>query len=111
MLEEKTVEHEKVVLIGVTNREQNEERVREYLDELQFLTFTAGGEVEKRFVQRVELPNPKTYIGSGKMLEVEAYVKENEIGSVIFLNFHLLSYMTKSLKKLHLLEKKVSKDS
>lgn len=84
MLEEKTVEHEKVVLIGVTNREQNEERVREYLDELQFLTFTAGGEVEKRFVQRVELPNPKTYIGSGKMLEVEAYVKENEIGSVIF---------------------------
>ncbi|HMB64889.1 MAG TPA: GTPase HflX [Eudoraea sp.] len=84
MLEAKTVEHEKVVLIGIINREQNEERVREYLDELQFLTFTAGGEVEKRFIQRVELPNPKTYIGSGKMLEVEAYVKENEIGSVIF---------------------------
>ncbi len=84
MLATKTIEHEKVVLIGVINRAQDEEKVREYLDELQFLTYTAGGEVEKRFVQRVELPNPKTYIGSGKMQEVEAYVKENEIGSVIF---------------------------
>jgi GTP-binding protein HflX len=84
MLETKTIEHEKVVLVGIINREQNEEKVSEYLDELQFLTYTAGGEVEKRFVQRVDLPNPKTFIGSGKILEVEQYVKENEIGSVIF---------------------------
>jgi GTP-binding protein HflX len=84
MLEKKTIDHEKAVLIGVINREQNEEKVTEYLDELEFLTYTAGGVVEKRFVQRIELPNPKTYIGSGKMEEVEAYVKENEIGSVIF---------------------------
>jgi GTP-binding protein HflX len=84
MLEKKTIDHEKAVLIGVINREQNEEKVTEYLDELEFLTYTAGGVVEKRFVQRIELPNPKTYIGSGKMEEVEAFVKENEIGSVIF---------------------------
>ncbi|MEK6152730.1 GTPase HflX [Flavobacteriaceae bacterium 3-367] len=84
MLEQKAIVYEKAVLIGVMNRQQNEERVKEYLDELEFLTYTAGGEVCKRFVQRMELPNPKTYIGSGKMEEVEAYVDAHEIGSVIF---------------------------
>ncbi len=84
MLEKKTIDHEKAILIGVINREQNEVKVSEYLDELEFLTYTAGGVVEKRFVQRVDLPNPKTYIGSGKMEEVEAFVNEHEIGSVIF---------------------------
>ena len=84
MLEKKTIEYEKAVLIGVMNKDQNEEKVTEYLDELEFLTYTAGGEVCKRFVQRIDMPNPKTYIGSGKMLEVEAYVKSNDIGSVIF---------------------------
>lgn len=84
MLEKQHIDYEQAVLIGVINRAQNEEKVTEYLDELEFLTYTAGGEVTKRFVQRVEVPNPKTYIGSGKMKEVEAYVKEHEIGSVIF---------------------------
>lgn len=84
MLEQKSIEYERAVLIGVINREQNEEKVTEYLDELEFLTYTAGGEVYKRFVQRMDVPNPKTLIGSGKMQEVEAYVEEHEIGSVIF---------------------------
>ncbi len=84
MLEKKSIDYEKAVLIGIMNREQNEEKVTEYLDELEFLTYTAGGEVYKRFVQRMDVPNPKTLIGSGKMLEVEAYVEEHEIGSVIF---------------------------
>ena len=84
MLEKQTIDHEKTVLIGVITKEQNEEKVTEYLDELEFLTYTAGGEVKKRFVQRIDLPNPKTYIGSGKIEEVEAFVKEHEIGSVIF---------------------------
>ncbi|WP_036381203.1 GTPase HflX [Muricauda sp. MAR_2010_75] len=84
MLEKKTIEYEKAVLIGVINQSQDEEKVTEYLDELEFLTYTAGGEVEKRFVQRVEVPNPKTYIGTGKMEEVRQYVTEHEIGSVIF---------------------------
>jgi GTP-binding protein HflX len=84
MIEKKSINYEKAVLIGIMNREQNEEKVKEYLDELEFLTFTAGGEVYKRFVQRMDLPNPKTLIGSGKMLEVEAYVDEHNISSVIF---------------------------
>lgn len=84
MLEKKSIEYEKAVLIGVMNQYQNEDKVTEYLDELEFLTYTAGGEVEERFVQRIDVPNPKTYIGSGKMEEVRKYVKENDIGSVIF---------------------------
>ena len=84
MLEKKNTEYEKAVLIGIINKEQNEEKVTEYLDELEFLTYTAGGEVIKRFVQKVDVPNPKTLIGSGKMEEVERFVEENEIGSVIF---------------------------
>ena len=84
MIEKKSIDYEKAVLIGIINREQSEEKVTEYLDELEFLTYTAGGEVYKRFVQRMDVPNPKTLIGSGKMLEIEAYVEEHEIGSVIF---------------------------
>ncbi|KAB7528757.1 GTPase HflX [Flagellimonas olearia] len=84
MLEKKAIDYEKAILVGVINQSQDETKVNEYLDELEFLTYTAGGEVEKRFIQRVEVPNPKTYIGSGKMEEVEHYVKEHEIGSVIF---------------------------
>jgi len=84
MLEKKSIDYEKVILIGILNREQDEEKVAEYLDELEFLTYTAGGEVYKRFVQRMNVPNPKTLIGSGKMQEVEAYIKEHEISSVIF---------------------------
>ncbi len=84
MLEKKNTEYEKAVLIGIINKEQNEEKVTEYLDELEFLTYTAGGEVAKRFVQKMDIPNPKTLIGSGKMLEVQDYVEKNDIGSVIF---------------------------
>ena len=84
MLEKKSIEYEKAVLIGVINKEQDEVKVTEYLDELEFLTYTAGGDVLKRFTQRMDVPNPKTYIGSGKMEEVAKYVEENEIGSVIF---------------------------
>ena len=84
MLEKKSIEYEKAILIGLINRDQDQEKVTEYLDELEFLTYTAGGEVTKRFVQRMDIPNPKTLIGSGKMEEVEAYVKANDIGSVIF---------------------------
>ncbi|MFS4415362.1 GTPase HflX [Maribacter sp. 2307ULW6-5] len=84
MLEKQTTVYENAVLIGIINREQPQEKVTEYLDELEFLTYTAGGQVLKRFVQRMEVPNPKTMIGSGKMAEVEAYVKEHDVGSVIF---------------------------
>ncbi|WP_299318756.1 GTPase HflX [uncultured Maribacter sp.] len=84
MIEKKSIDYEKAVLIGIINKDQNEEKVKEYLDELEFLTYTAGGEVYKRFTQRMDVPNPKTMIGTGKMEEIEKYVEEHEIGSVIF---------------------------
>jgi GTP-binding protein HflX len=84
MLENKSSELEKAILIGVISQQQQEEKVKEYLDELEFLTFTAGGEVSRRFVQRIDPPNPKTYIGSGKMQEVDQYVRENDISTIIF---------------------------
>jgi GTP-binding protein HflX len=56
----------------------------EYLDELEFLTFTAGGEVVKRFYQKMERPNPKTFLGTGKMEEIHGYVREHKISTVIF---------------------------
>ena len=84
MLEKKNLEYEKTVLVGVITATQNEEKAHEYLDELEFLTYTAGGEVVKRFTQRLDTPNPKTFIGTGKMEELTQFVQDNEIGSVIF---------------------------
>ena len=84
MIEKKNSVLEKTVLIGVVTKAQNEEQSKEYLDELAFLTYTAGGEVVKRFTQKMDMPNPKTFIGSGKMKDLEEFIKDNEIGTAIF---------------------------
>ena len=84
MLEKKDISLEKAVLIGVITKNQDEVKSKEYLDELAFLTLTAGGEVIKRFTQKLDMPHPKTFIGSGKMNDVLEFVKENGIGTVIF---------------------------
>ncbi|MGA1029465.1 MAG: GTPase HflX [Flavobacteriaceae bacterium] len=84
MIEEKTFELEKTILVGVIHSNQDGTQSKEYLDELAFLAHTAGGMVCQRFVQRIDLPHPKTFIGSGKMEEVATYVKANEITTVIF---------------------------
>ena len=84
MIEKKNISLEKAVLIGVVTREQNEEQSNEYLDELEFLTYTAGGEVLKRFTQKMDMPNPKTFIGTGKMNEVQAFIENHNIGTAIF---------------------------
>ncbi len=84
MIEKKEIVYEKVVLIGIVTQKQTEEQADEYLDELEFLTHTAGGEVVKRFVQKLEFPNPKTFLGTGKLEEVKTYILENEIGTAIF---------------------------
>ena len=84
MIEQINLTYEKVVLVGIINQQQTEEKSKEYLDELEFLTYTAGGEVLKRFTQKLDVPNPKTFIGTGKMEEVQQYVEENEVGTVIF---------------------------
>ena len=84
MLEKRDSKIEDVVLVGVITKEQNEEKSKEYLDELEFLTYTAGGEVVKRFVQKLEYPNPKTFIGKGKTEEVRSYIENAGIKTVIF---------------------------
>ncbi len=84
MLEKQNTNFEKTVIVGIITQNQSEEKLTEYLDELEFLTFTAGGEVVKRFFQKMERPNPKTFLGTGKMDEIHHYVKENEITTVIF---------------------------
>jgi GTP-binding protein HflX len=84
MLEKEKIHFEKTVVVGIVTQNQSEEKLTEYLDELEFLTFTAGGEVVKRFFQKMERPNPKTFLGTGKMEEINHYVKENKISTVIF---------------------------
>jgi GTP-binding protein HflX len=84
MLEQEKIAFEKTVLVGMITQNQPEDKLIEYLDELEFLTFTAGGSVMKRFFQKMDRPNPKTFLGTGKMEEIHHYVKEHQISTVIF---------------------------
>jgi GTP-binding protein HflX len=84
MLEKEKINFEKTVVVGIVSKDQDETKLNEYLDELEFLTFTAGGEVIKRFWQKMEKPNPKTFVGTGKMDEIHHYIKENNVSTVIF---------------------------
>lgn len=84
MLEKEIINFERTVIVGIVTQNQNEEKLTEYLDELEFLTYTAGGEVIKRFSQKLERPNPKTFLGTGKMEEIHLFIKENNISTVIF---------------------------
>jgi GTP-binding protein HflX len=80
----KSLKKEKAVLIGIIHQGQNEEKSHEYLDELEFLTTTAGAEPIKRFTQKLDHPNPKTFLGPGKMDDIKAYIIENDIDLAIF---------------------------
>lgn len=84
MLEKKVLTVENTVIVGIINKQQDEEQSKEYLDELAFLAHTAGGKVIKRYTQKINLPNPKTFIGSGKLAEVEAFIEKNDVSTVIF---------------------------
>ena len=80
---------ETAILIGLITPYQDERKTNEYLDELDFLASTAGAVVVKRFTQRIDRPHPVTYVGSGKLVEIGAYIEErkdsdDEIGMVIF---------------------------
>ena len=81
---------EKAVLVGLITQNQNERKTNEYLDELAFLAETAGAEVVKRFTQKLDTPNSVTYVGKGKLQEINDYLQqmnedeETEIGMVIF---------------------------
>ena len=84
MLEKIEKQFEKTAIVGIVTQNQDEEKLREYLDELEFLTYTAGGEVVKRFSQKMDKPNPKTFVGTGKLEEIKYYIKDNDITTVIF---------------------------
>jgi GTP-binding protein HflX len=84
MLEKETINFEKTAIVGIVTQNQSEEKLKEYLDELEFLTYTAGGEVVKRFSQKMERPNPKTFVGTGKIEEIHQFVKENDISTLVF---------------------------
>lgn len=84
MIEKEKINFEKTIIVGIVTQNQSEEKLVEYLDELEFLTYTAGGEVVKRFWQKMDKPNPKTFLGTGKIEEINLYVKENEISTIVF---------------------------
>ncbi len=77
-------QNERAVLVGVITQHQTEEQVEEYLDELAFLADTAHIEPVKKFTQKMESPNPATFVGTGKLNEIKAYVEEHELGLAIF---------------------------
>jgi GTP-binding protein HflX len=86
MKEENNTENtlERAVLVGLITPEQHETKAREYVDELAFLAETAGIEPQKTFFQRLEYPNPNTFVGPGKLAEIANYVHDNEIDLVVF---------------------------
>jgi GTP-binding protein HflX len=75
---------ETTVIVGIITPQQNERKVEEYLDELEFLVDTAGGVVKKRYRQRLPYADPKTFVGSGRLAEIAAYIKDNEINMAVF---------------------------
>ena len=75
---------ERTILIGIITQEQGYERSMDYLNELAFLTLTAGGDVIKTFTQRLSNPNPRTFIGEGKIAQIKEYILKNHIKTVIF---------------------------
>ncbi len=84
MIEKKEHQYEKAVLVGLITKDQDEDKLREYMDELEFLAYTAGASIEKRFTQKMAKPDSKLFVGKGKMEEIRDFVKENNIGTVIF---------------------------
>ena len=84
MIEKSSVSLERTVLVGIITLDQPKLVLEEYLNELNFLTYTAGGTVIKRFTQKMNSPDPKTFLGKGKMEELSSYIKIHDINSVIF---------------------------
>ncbi|WP_303821673.1 GTPase HflX [Apibacter mensalis] len=84
MLEKKEALYEKAILIGLITQNQDEEKLNEYMDELEFLANTAGAVVYKRFTQKLDQPHSRTFVGKGKLEEINSYAKEHEVDTIIF---------------------------
>ena len=87
MIEDKRIseyEEERAVLVGLITPAQNEAKAGEYLDELAFLAETAGAVTVKKFLQKADVPNPRTFVGKGKLEEIKAFVEDSDISLVVF---------------------------
>ena len=73
---------ETAVLVGLITKDQDDTKAKEYLEELEFLADTAGAEVRKHFLQRLEIPNHATFVGSGKLEEINEYIRAHDIGNI-----------------------------
>ncbi|MBN3036563.1 MAG: GTPase HflX [Bacteroidales bacterium] len=92
---------ERTVLIGLVTRDETEDRVAEYLDELALLVDTAGGTVVHRFLQKLDIPDPRTYVGKGKLDEIAGYAEEHRIDLVVFddeLNPHQMRNISRAIR-------------
>src|ERR1700710_1116926 len=77
-------EEERAVLVGLIHKDQTEPQVQEYLDELAFLAETAGAVAVKRFTQKLQHPDSRTFVGKGKLEEIKKYVESRDVQLVIF---------------------------
>lgn len=84
MIDLTEIKAETCVLVGLIHSTQTDEQVQEYLDELEFLAETAGIKTLKSFTQRLEKPDIRTFVGSGKLIEIQKYVEENEVDCILF---------------------------
>jgi len=91
--------NEEAVLVGLVQKDQTEEQVNEYLDELEFLALTAGAETVKRFIQKLPHPDPRTFIGKGKVEEIREYVEKREAVNMVIFDDDLSGKQTNILEK------------
>jgi len=75
---------ERTILVGINYPRQDDHETEEFIDELSFLAETAGAFPVKRFIQKLDIPNPATFVGSGKTVEIARYVADNNIDLAIF---------------------------
>lgn len=99
MIEVKKSVYEKVILVGLVTQNQSETKLEEYLEELSFLANTAGAEVVEIFTQKLQQPNPKTFLGTGKIDQIVSFCKENEVDTIIF-DDELTPSQLKNLEKI-----------
>lgn len=99
-MENKTeIYEENTLLVGLVTQQQNEVKAKEYLDELAFLAETAGAMPARRFIQHLEYPNPKTFVGEGKLAEIRQYIEDNEDVSMVIFDDELSALQLRNIEK------------
>ena len=99
MIEHEKIEYETAVLVGLVTPQQDERKLSEYLDELEFLSQTAGAQVVKRFWQRLDSPNPRTFVGAGKLEEIKDYIADREGVDVVVFDDELSAGQIRNIER------------